>query len=117
MAGIIDPRTGEMIGTSQDKDVINNLNQPKSVKLTDYPSEVCPKCGSKIFTVGYVIKDIPGVEVGMLDKKTVPMPVERFPIFVCAKCGELAPMMDEDDEMKDALKKLLETDKSEDKED
>lgn len=87
----------------------------KTLHLTDYESEVCPKCGSKLFTTAIVIKDIPGVAVGRIESKTVPMPIDNFPVYVCAKCGELAPAMHSDPELNKMVKKLLGEEESEEK--
>lgn len=87
--------------------VINSLGNKKTLHLTDYESEVCPNCGSKLFTTALVIKDIPGIAVGRLESKTVPMPIENFPVYVCAKCGELAPAMYSDPELNKLVNKLL----------
>lgn len=85
-------------------------NSPRSrLKLSDHPNEKCPKCGSELFVTAYVVKDINAADAGMLGKTkdgTVPFPCDMYPIVVCAKCGELAPMMRKSEEMLTVINKL-----------
>ena len=66
--------------------------------IIDAESEVC-SCGSRVFTHGAILKKVPGFMVGA-GTDTVMMPIE---VFVCAKCGELAPSIKEDPMMENLL--------------
>jgi len=47
---------------------------------------VCDKCGSKIFVPAYVLK-----QVSKLVSPSGRDEVIEIPLFVCSKCGEIAP--------------------------
>jgi hypothetical protein len=87
MSDILDIRTGKNMGGANAshiseehlKDVISAANQAnsgrKTIKLTDYKTEVCPNCGGKLFTTAFMIKDIRGSEFGELTTETYPTPI------------------------------------------
>lgn len=93
------------------------IPKPNPIKLSDYPNEKCPKCGCELFTTAVVIKDIPGIAMGLIGSETIAYPVEQYPILVCAKCGEIAPGMLRDEKYKMVIDKLLgnDNDKKEEK--
>lgn len=90
------------------RQTVQNAGNKKTLHLLNYESEVCPECGSKLFTTAFVIKNIPGYEFGRIESKTLPMPIENFPVYVCAKCGALSPTMLSDPELKKVVYKVLE---------
>lgn len=117
MAEILDLTGGKAVPSKEELDMLNQMgNSHKVLTASDYPSEVCPKCGSKLFTTAFVIKDIPGIAVGALSQEAMPMPLEQYSVLVCAKCGELAPAMTRDEEARKMVEKLLDDNKAEAKE-
>jgi hypothetical protein len=61
-----------------------NTNSPK------VPLETC-ECGNKIWTQGLIIKKISALLSQSGTEEFMPIPV-----FLCSKCGELAPMYKND---------------------
>lgn len=119
MSDILDIRTGKNMGGTNAshiseehlKDVISAANQAnsgrKTIKLTDYKTEVCPNCGGKLFTTAFMIKDIPGSEFGELTTETYPTPITQMPVMVCVRCGEIAKSIKDDKEAYAKLQQLL----------
>ena len=63
-----------------------------------------------------VIKKVPAVDLGEILAGDVPLPVEQIPVWVCTKCGELAPFIQEDEDSMKIIKKLLKEETSQDTE-
>jgi hypothetical protein len=57
-----------------------------SINPFEYPTTKC-SCGNEIFTAGVMFKEIPGIAVGSSNEKEY-VPIK---VFVCSKCGKLAP--------------------------
>jgi hypothetical protein len=72
-------------------DTIDAANQTRQLRINpkDYPSVVCPDCGSKIFMPAAMFKKIPGVLVGSGAEEQI-FPVQ---VYICAKCHTLMPDM------------------------
>jgi DNA-directed RNA polymerase subunit RPC12/RpoP len=68
--------------------------KPKQPDVSRAKTVTCPKCGHNIFTLGFVLKEMNGLELG-LGPKTVTAPLEVPNLFVCAKCGEPFYLNDE----------------------
>lgn len=62
------------------------IPQPSTESILSAQNVVCEKCGSKIFTPAYVLK-----RVSKLVSQSGRDEVLEIPLFVCAKCGEVAP--------------------------
>ena len=64
-----------------------NLGQaamPK-IDIKKYKTYKCEKCGGIVFERDFIIKEIPGLELG-IGSDTFAYPLE---ILVCKKCGEI----------------------------
>jgi uncharacterized Zn finger protein len=59
------------------------MNGLGNLKLNDFESIKCPKCGKDLFEEVMRIKKVPGTVVGAAGQ-TVPAPV---PVYVCKSCG------------------------------
>ena len=57
---------------------------------SNIPLETC-ECGNKIWTQGIIIKKISALLSQSGEEEIMPIPV-----FLCSKCGELAPMFKKD---------------------
>lgn len=57
------------------------------------PFEVCPKCGGKIYREAVVFKKISKLLTATQNDTIYPIPV-----YICDKCGELAPSIKSDPE-------------------
>lgn len=70
-------------------DVLNAANQKQTLRVDpmDYPSVVCPECGSKIFIPAAVFKKIPGLLFGKGTEEQV-FPIQ---VYICAECHKLMP--------------------------
>ena len=60
--------------------------QPGASAVLNAQNIVCDKCGSKLFEPAYVLK-----RVSKLVSPSGRDEVIEIPVFVCAKCGEIAP--------------------------
>lgn len=60
--------------------------QPSANAVMNAENIVCDKCGSKFFTPAYVLK-----RVSKLVSPSGRDEVLEIPLFICAKCGEVAP--------------------------
>lgn len=87
----------------------------KAFHVSKYENYKC-KCGSQLFTTAVVIKKVPAVELGEILAGDVPLPVEQIPVWVCTKCGELAPFIQEDEDCMKIIKKLLKEETSQEPE-
>lgn len=87
----------------------NNL---KSFHIGKYDNYKC-ECGCQLFTTAVVIKKVPAVDLGEILNEDVPVPVEQIPVWVCTKCGELAPFIKNDEGSMKVIKKLLNENKTE----
>ena len=54
--------------------------------VVNSPNEVCEECGSKLFIPAYVLK-----KISKLVSPTGRDEVMEIPLYVCAKCGAVAP--------------------------
>lgn len=111
MADIIDINTGKASGGPQSapehlKEILDNANQRKAFNAGRYPNYQC-SCGCKLFTTAVVIKKVPAIDLGEIAKGDVPLPIEQIPVWVCTKCGELAPFIKDDPESMKIINKLL----------
>lgn len=72
-------------------DTIDAANQSRQLRINpkDYPSVVCPDCGSKIFVPAAMFKKISGMLVGKGAEEQI-FPVQ---VYICAKCQKLMPGM------------------------
>mgnify|MGYP001374141716 CR=1 FL=1 len=68
----------------------------KKVDISKTENVICPRCGKSLWSVGYFIKEVSGIEVGDITHDKIPISVHQFPVFVCANCGELAPFQKKD---------------------
>jgi len=62
------------------------MSELLNTNSSNIPLETC-ECGSKIWTQGIIIKKISAL-LSQSGKEEI-MPI---PVFLCSKCGELAPM-------------------------
>ena len=65
--------------------------------VSDLPIEVC-ECGNKIWIQGLILKKVSSL-ISQSGRPEV-MPV---PVFMCSKCGELAPMLKNDPRFNDIM--------------
>lgn len=79
----------------------------KPINPLKYPCETCPSCGGKLWTAAFAIKNIPAVDLGEISNKDVHVPFEQVPVFVCAKCGEIAPFIKSDEKAMEMINKIL----------
>lgn len=57
------------------------------------PFEICPKCGGRVYKEAYIFKRISKLLTATPNDTLYPIPV-----YVCDKCGELAPSIKSDPE-------------------
>ena len=69
-------------------DIIDLSAKPISTSNNDF--EVC-ECGNKIWTQGIILKKVSS----LISQSGVPE-VMPIPVFLCSKCGEIAPMLKND---------------------
>ena len=73
---------------------MNDLNSgtfvPPTFDIVACPNEICA-CGNKIWVQGNVLKKISALMSPTGKEQIVPIP-----IFVCSKCGDLAPTFKND---------------------
>lgn len=68
----------------------------KKVDISKTENIVCPRCGKSLWTAAFFIKEVSGLEVGDITHDKIPVPIQQFPVFVCASCGEIAPFQKKD---------------------
>ena len=110
MSEIIDLKTGKAsgsgIGPDVQKELIDAANSRKTFYASKYENYKC-ECGSELFTTATVIKKVPGVDLGELTNDEQPFPIMQIPVWVCAKCGEIAPFIKNDEEAMKVINKLM----------
>lgn len=70
-------------------DTVNAAKQKQTLRVNplDYPSVICPDCGTKVFIPAAVFKKVPGILLGTgAEEELIPIQV-----YVCAKCHKLLP--------------------------
>lgn len=100
------PSSGQEISPELQKDLIDMANQRKTFYASKYPNYKC-KCGCELFTMANVIKKVPGADIGELTNDDTPVPLAQYPVWVCVKCGEVAPFIQDDEESMKIVNKLL----------
>lgn len=70
-------------------DTVNAANQKQTLRVNplDYPSVVCPDCGTKVFIPAAVFKKVPGLLLGNGGEEQI-IPIQ---VYICAKCHKLMP--------------------------
>lgn len=61
-----------------------------AVDINKVPTELCEKCGWHFFRNRIMVKNIPGLLVGQVDKQMM-----LFDFLVCEKCGKPHPSCEE----------------------
>lgn len=79
-------------------DKLNQVNLAIQKTLETTPPEKCDKCGSIYFKEVVVLKSISGLISPTGEPMTIPINV-----FVCDKCGEMAPSLKNDEKLKKVL--------------
>jgi len=78
----------------------------KTFHVGKYENYKC-ECGCQLFTTAVVIKKVPAIDLGEILNEDVPVPIEQIPVWVCTKCGELAPFIKNDEDSMKTVRKLL----------
>lgn len=78
----------------------------KKIDISKTGNVVCPRCGKSLWSVAYFIKEVSGIAVGDVTHDKIPVPVQQFPVFVCASCGEIAPFQKKDKAFMDAYQEM-----------
>lgn len=119
MAEILDksgmPLGGSNKATEAFKGVVDAANSAKTFHIGKYENYKC-SCGCQLFTTAVVIKKVPAIDLGEILNEDVPLPIEQIPVWVCTKCGEVAPFIKEDKDSMKIIKRLLREDQTEEKE-
>lgn len=66
--------------------------------ILDAPFEVCPNCGGKYFKEVMMFKKISKIQAATPEDILFPIPV-----YVCDKCGEIAPSYKEDKKFQELI--------------
>lgn len=76
---------------------MNNMIQPKlgAGDIASSPFETCPNCGCKVFREALVMKRISKLLTATPNDTLYPIPV-----YVCDKCGDIAPSIKESEDFK-----------------
>jgi hypothetical protein len=117
MPELIIPGNNASAGAQVSSDAVKGAigaaaNNLKSFHVGKYDNYKC-ECGCQLFTTAVVIKKVPAVDLGEILNEDVPVPVEQIPVWVCTKCGELAPFIKNDESSMKIINKILREDKSE----
>lgn len=120
MSEIIDLTGGKTSGGAQGspemfKEIVDGANSRKTFNVSKYKNYQC-ECGCQLFTTAVVIKQVPAIDLGEILNEDVPLPVEQVPVWVCTKCGELAPFIKQDEGSMKVISKLLMKDTEPEKE-
>lgn len=103
------PSSGSSIDPDVQKSIIDSANTRKTFYAGKYENYKC-ECGCELFTTATVIKKVPGIDLGEITAEDQPFPLMQIPIWVCAKCGEIAPFIKNDEESMKLINKLLKKD-------
>lgn len=111
MAELILPGNNASAGAKDSSDALKGAmgaaaNNLKTFHVGKYDNYKC-ECGCQLFTTAVVIKRVPAVDLGEISKDDVPVPIEQIPVWVCTKCGELAPFIKNDESSMKIINKLL----------
>jgi len=111
MPELIIPGNNASAGTQSSSDALKGAmgaaaNNLKTFHVGKYDNYKC-ECGCQLFTTAVVIKKVPAVDLGEILNEDVPVPVEQIPVWVCTKCGELAPFIKNDESSMKIINKLL----------
>lgn len=63
-------------------------NNPTNIRInpTKYPNIQC-ECGNDVWSVGYILKRIPGIEMGTGSEDQI----LDLAVYYCSKCGKILP--------------------------
>lgn len=70
-------------------DTINSANKKQTLRVNplEYPSVICPDCGTKVFIPATIFKKVPGLLLGTgTEEELIPIQV-----CICANCHKLMP--------------------------
>lgn len=111
MSELLDKNGNVLGGTSSKatealKGIVDAANSAKTFHIGKYENYKC-SCGCQLFTTAVVIKKVPAIDLGEIINGDVPLPVEQIPVWVCTKCGELAPFIKDDEDAMKIVKRIL----------
>ena len=61
------------------------MEQNIKINPTKYPNIKCDKCGNDTFITAFILKRIPGLEIGAGTEDQI----LDLPVYICSKCGEI----------------------------